>query len=158
MNPTRERALSPYLTSYGKLFRSYGTGVMRYIAALFIIAGLLGCLSLAPPTDEEIARNRAEWETQLAVGRARGRALWERALTQWGDSTYTVHFRTGARDVVRDVELEENRYCRILLAERGTARHNDYWRNYDDLNQLQRRCALYGDFARIVPGDERPDR
>ena len=131
---------------------------MRFLAGLVLIAGLLGCISLAPPSDEEIARNRAAWEAELAVGQARGRALCEHTLARWGSGTYTVYYRTGARDVVRDVELEENRYCRVLLAERSPQRHNDYWRNYDYYNQLQRRCAPYGDFARIEPGDARPNR
>ncbi|MDX2236749.1 MAG: hypothetical protein NW203_04215 [Hyphomonadaceae bacterium] len=131
---------------------------MRLLTAITLIATLLGCISLEPPSDEEIARNRAAWETEQAEDRVRGRALWEQTLAEHGGGTFTVYVRSGSRFVERDIELEENRYCRVLVAERHPERHNDYWRNYDDYNALQRRCAGYEGIARIEPGDARPNR
>ena len=118
---------------------------------------LASCTLYEPPSDEEIARNRAIADARRAEDAIKGRALLEAALAS-GEDTMMITFALGDRMIGRDFELRDNEFCSTTLATRGTARFNDYWTDLDYSKRatpIPTRCMGYSGIKRVRSGDVR---
>ena len=124
---------------------------------LSLLATVAACAPHEPPSDEEIARNRAIAEAQWAEDAIEGRALLEAALAS-GENTLTISFAGGGRTIGRDFELRDEEFCATTLATRGVARFSDYWTDLDYADRatpLPVRCNAYRGIRRVRLGDAR---
>jgi fructose-specific phosphotransferase system component IIB len=88
-----------------------------------------------------------------AERQANGRQLLQEAVRQ--SDVVTIQSGGGGGAVVRIESADEEQYCSVLLATRGTLRHSDRWIHYDNDEPETVDCHSYHGIVRVQPTDMR---